>query len=108
MRDEIDERLAALLRPERIADDGFSDRITRRIRRRVWVRRLTIPVAAVLGGAVALNPLASMVALLFEFLRSLPFDFVATTTGWLPSAPLIASGGLLLIVMLLGLRVIDE
>lgn len=108
LRDDVDLRLAALFRAEPIADNGFSDRIVRRIRRRLWLRRLAIPVAAVIGGAIALNPLASLVTLLVEFLRALPFDVVATTSGWIPSLPLIALGGLLLVAMLLGLRLIDE
>lgn len=108
IRDEVDERLVTLFRAEPIADNGFSERVTRRIRRRLWVRRLAIPLAATIGGAISLNPLASMVTLLIEFARSLPFDVVATTSGWIPSLPLIGLGVLLLVAMLLGLRLIDE
>lgn len=108
LRDDLDEQLTALFRADPIADDGFSDRITRRIRRRLWLRRLAVPVAAVIGGAIALNPLAAVVTLLIEFMRSLPFDVVATTAGWMPSLPLIGLGGMLLVVMLLGLRLLDE
>lgn len=108
LRDDVDERLVALFRAEPIADNGFSERITRRIRRRLWLRRLAIPLAAAIGGAIALNPLASMVTLLIRFVRSLPFDVVATTPGWIPSLPLIGLGGTLLVAVLLGLRMIDE
>lgn len=108
IRDDDDERLEALFRVEPIADNGFSERITRRIRRRLWLRRLAIPLAAAIGGAIALKPLASMVTLLIEFARSLPFDVVAATSGWIPSLPLIGLGGLLLVAMLLGLRLLDE
>lgn len=108
LRDDVDAELTALLAAAPIADDGFSDRIVRRIRRRLWVRRLAISVAAIIGGAVALNPLASLVAFLAEFLRSLPFDVVAPAAGLLPSLPLIGLGGLLLVAMLLGLRLLDE
>ena len=108
MRDDVDKQLATLFRVEAIADDGFSERITRRIRRRLWLRRLTIPIAAIIGGAIALGPLASLVTLLAEFVRALPFDVVATTSGWIPSLPLIGLGGLLLVAMLVGLRLLDE
>lgn len=108
IRDDVDERLVALFRTEPIADNGFSERITRRIRRRLWLRRLAIPLAAAIGGAIALKPLASMVTLLIQFARSLPLDIVATMPGWIPSVPLIGLGGLLLVAMLLGLRLLDE
>ena len=108
MRDDVDERLAALFHAEPIADNGFSERVTRRIRRRLWLRRLAVPLAAAVGGAIALKPLASMVTLLIEFLRSLPFDVVASTSGWVPSPAVIGLGGLLLVAMLLCLRLIDE
>lgn len=108
LKDDVDAELAALLTAEPIADDGFSERIVTNIRRRLWVRRLAIPIAAIIGGAVALNPLASLVTAFAEFLRSLPIDVVATTSGWLPSLPLIGLGGLLLVAMLLGLRLLDE
>jgi hypothetical protein len=43
--DAVDRLLASALKAEPIADDGFSARIVSRIRRRIWVNRLALPIA---------------------------------------------------------------
>lgn len=67
MKDEQDRRLEALFRApatDGIVDDGFSDRVVRRIRRRVRVRRWTLPIAAAIGGLIAAKPAMDLLALL--------------------------------------------
>ncbi len=107
-KDAEDRRLEALLRAEPIADEGFSRGIVRRIRRRLWIRRITLPGAAAIGAAIAVKPLAALVTMLFDFARALPVDVVQQTTAWLPPLPMIVLGAMLLVVMLLGLRMIEE
>ena len=46
-KDNEDLVLEALFRAEPIADDGFCKRVVARVRRRVWTRRVTLPVAVV-------------------------------------------------------------
>ncbi len=56
MKDAEDLMLEKLLASEPIADDGFSDRIVARVRRRLWFRRLTLPIAAAIGTSIAAKP----------------------------------------------------
>lgn len=108
LKDELDEELTMLFRAEPVADDGFSEHVTRLIRRRMRIRRVALPIAAVIGGAIALDPLASLVRFLADLSRALPFDLVRETSGWIPSLPLLGLGGMLLVAMMLGLRILDE
>ncbi|MDX1515428.1 MAG: hypothetical protein R3288_01240 [Woeseiaceae bacterium] len=108
IRDAEDRRLEALLRSEPLPDDGFSDRIVRRIRRRVWIRRLALPVAAAVGGAFAMKPLAALLALTVDVVKTLPADIAAIPASWLPPLPLIVLGGMLLVATMLGIRLLEE
>ena len=108
IKDADDQMLEALFRSEAVADDGFSDQVVRRIKRRLWVQRITLPVAAAIGAAISLKPLSVLVTMLFGFVASLPGDVVPVSLDWLPSLPMIALGAMLLIAMLVGLRVLEE
>ncbi|MEM9208307.1 MAG: hypothetical protein AAGA61_03595 [Pseudomonadota bacterium] len=77
MKDSEDTALEALLRSEPIPDDGFSQRIVARVRRRIWVRRLALPVAAVAGAAIALPAVRDIAAMITDLATLLP-------AGWLP------------------------
>ncbi|MDE0052934.1 MAG: hypothetical protein OXP28_08485 [Gammaproteobacteria bacterium] len=58
-----------------LSDDGFSNTVLRRIRRRPWLRHIVLGTAAVVGGAMALGPLFELAVLLSEGL-------VAAATQW--------------------------
>ena len=51
IKDADDRLLESMFAAEPIADAGFSVRIVKKIRRRLWVRRLALPLAAVIGAA---------------------------------------------------------
>lgn len=108
IKDADDQMLEALLGSEPITDNGFSGRIVRKIRRRLWVRRLTLPIAAAIGAAVSLKPLSSLVAMLFGFVKSLPVEVVTVSTSWIPPVPMIALGGVLFAVLMFCLRLLEE
>ena len=55
-----------------IADDGFSARIVGKVRRRLWLRRLALPVAALIGGTIAIKPLTTLVTLIASLSMLLP------------------------------------
>jgi len=109
MKDAEDQLLESLLGSEPIADDGFSDRVVRRLRRRMWLRRLALPVAAAVGATIALKPLATLVPALFGFVQGLvPSDVAILSQLDLPSLPLIVAGGMLLAVIMTALQFIEE
>ena len=108
IRDEKDAMLESLFRAELIADDGFSDRIVRKINRRLWLRRLTLPVAAAVGGTIAFKPAIALLTLASQLLIVVPGEFVASAAGWLPSPYLIVTGGMLLAAAMLGMRILEE
>jgi len=72
MQDDEDRLFAALLRAEVIEDAGFSQRIVRRIRRDIWLRRLALPSALLLGGAIAGRSLLQLASLLPTIVNELP------------------------------------
>lgn len=75
IKDAEDRALEALFASAPIDDDGFSARIVSRVRRRVWVRRLALPTAAILGGAIALKPVVAVVTGLTQLAGVLPVRF---------------------------------
>lgn len=106
MKDQDDRNLETLFRSEAIPDDGFSERVTRRIRRRLWVRRWTLPIAMVIGGLIAARPALELVSLLPVMLDFVPDSIKGMPQEWLPQLPLVmtalvAGGAMVLFVRLL-------
>ena len=58
-----------------LADEGFSGAILRRIRQRLWLRRIVLGAAAAVGGVLALGPL-------FELAVALSEGLVVAATRW--------------------------
>ena len=63
IKDAEDRMLESLFADGALADDGFSQAVVRRIRRQMWIRRLALPIAILVGGAIALEPLMQLVNL---------------------------------------------
>lgn len=107
-RDEDDRRLEAMFASGPIADDGFSALVVRRIRRKVLVRRLTLPLAALVGGAIAFQPLVALAGFARQLVLQLPDELVAGATDNLPALQLVVTGGLLLLVAVMALNMIED
>ena len=45
IKDDADRMLESMFASDPVPDDGFSVRVVRKVRRRIWVRRLTLPIA---------------------------------------------------------------
>ncbi|MEM7430862.1 MAG: hypothetical protein AAF351_02865 [Pseudomonadota bacterium] len=60
LKDTEDQLLESLFANEALADDGFSKLVVRRIRRQIWIRRLALPVAMLVGGTIAIKPLTQL------------------------------------------------
>ena len=91
MKDDEDLKLESLFASESVADDGFSDKVIKRVRRRIWVRRLALPVAFIIGGSIAVKPLTELLAALFGFATTLSASAGLSTdllpSGLMPAGP---------------------
>lgn len=109
MKDADDVMLENLFSAEPIADDGFSNRIVRKIKRRVWVRRLSLPIAAAIGGSISIKPLAGLVTTLYGLVSSVASpELIALSTDKLPPVHLIVMGGMLLALAVASVRLLEE
>ena len=108
MKDAEDRLLEAMFDSSPITDDGFSVQVVRKIKKQLWFRRLTLPLAAVIGGAIAFKPLAGLVSLIAGLSTLVPQDALSMATGSIPQFQTIVLGAVLLIAGLLGLRMIEH
>jgi hypothetical protein len=108
IKDAEDRLLESMFESLPIADDGFSIKVVRKIRRRLWLRRLTLPVAALFGGMISFKPLAGLVATLANFASFVPGEYLNSAATALPQLQMIIMGAMLLAVCLLGLRTLED
>ncbi|MDX1506929.1 MAG: hypothetical protein R3358_01535 [Woeseiaceae bacterium] len=107
IKDADDRVLESMFRSDPIADNGFSDRIVRRIRRKIWIRRLTLPVAAAIGVSIAAKPFAGLVMSVVGLLGALQVD-VTLPGSMLPSMRIIVLGVIIMLGAIVGLRAATE
>lgn len=108
MKDEQDRLLESMFASAPLADDGFSQQIVRRIRRKLWIRRITLPLAVVLGGLLAFRPMAALVEGVYEMLIGVSGDLVPSLTASLPSLQLLVTGALILVVAMFSLSMLED
>ena len=108
MKDAEDRWLESLLASESVADDGFSTGIVRRISRRIWLRRLTVPVAAAIGAAIAFQPLAGLLRSLDGLATLVPASWMQLAAEAVPQLQLIVIGGMILVVGLVGTNALQD
>jgi hypothetical protein len=113
IKDEEDRLLESMFESSPIADDGFSESIVRRVRRRLWLRRLAVPLAVLIGGAIAIKPLTGFVMAIANLSAVIPPELISSASELVPLLPTaqlstIVLGALLLAAILLGLRSLEE
>jgi hypothetical protein len=112
LKDEEDRKLEALFASEPIADDGFSARVMARVRRQIWVRRLSLPLAFVIGASIAARPLMQLVdtlAGLLEFIpRTLASNLEVLPTLQAPQMQSILLGILLLLAAMTAGKLVNR
>ncbi len=108
MKDDEDRKLEALFSSEAIPDRGFSERVVRRVRRRIWVRRWTLPIAMAVGGLIAARPALEMMLLLPVVLEFVPDSVKSLPMEWLPQLPLVMTGLAVAAAMVLFVRLIED
>ena len=107
IKDADDLMLESMFRSEPIADDGFSKRVVRRVRRKIWVRRLTLPIAAAIGVSIAAKPFAALVTSVVGLLGAIQVD-VALPAESMPPLHFIISGAIILLGAVIGVRAATE
>ena len=107
-RDAEDKLLESLFETGPVADDGFSDRIVRRIRRGIWIRRLTLPIAVTIGAAIAFKPALQILNVGSALLGAMPQDLITIPSITVPQLPVIIMGGMLLVIGALTARMLEE
>ncbi|MGH8166383.1 MAG: hypothetical protein ACREQ1_04050 [Woeseiaceae bacterium] len=115
LRDKEDAMLEALFRAgphtELIEDDGFSDRVVSRIRRGIWIRRWTLPIAILIGGLIAAKPAAQILLAMAEILTATPMipeDIRTLSVDALPQATMFVFGGTLVGIIALFIKGLEE
>ena len=106
--DAEDRLLESMFRSEPLDDDGFSKKVIARIRRRRWISSLALPIATLLGGAFAYQPVVELVRAIPTLLNLIPADVLAVPLQLMPQVQLVVMGGMLLAVGLAFLNVLAE
>ena len=108
MQDAQDRVLESMFASESIDDNGFSDRVMGRIRRQLWVRRLALPVAMVLGVAIAVKPATQLFAIGARLLGSLPTESMLPQSALGSQLPVFIVAGMGLAIAVLMFRLFEE
>ncbi len=111
LKDDVDRKLESMFSSTPVADDGFSLSVMQRMRRQIWVRRLTLPIAVFLGVIIAVKPLLQVVAALPEVLTFLTRNILSVEglpAGSLPQMSTILVGAMLLGAVLMIGRMLED
>ncbi len=108
MKDKEDLKLESLFRSEKIADDGFSDCVVARVKRQIWIRRLTLPVAILIGGLIAAKPAAELLMLLPAIMTYVPEDLRIVPENLLPHVSTLVIGAALAGAMTFLIRTLED
>jgi len=108
LKDNEDKMLESLFGSDLIPDNGFSLEVMSRIKRRMWIRRLSLPAAFVVGAVIALKPLSQLVVAFSKFLTLIPTNVGSLSFDSLPQTSTIFLGGLLLAAMMMVTKMLEE
>jgi hypothetical protein len=106
--DAVDRLLASAFQAEPIADDGFSAKIVSTIRRRIWVNRLAVPVAVLVGATFAFKPALQLIDALLPLLNVVPVELASAPMQFLPQMQLIVLGGMAFAAGVTLLKILEE
>lgn len=108
IKDAEDRLLESLFRAEPIDDAGFSDRIVARIRRAIWIRRLALPVAMLIGSAIAVKPLLQLGSVLAAFGGKLPGVSIAMPAAMAAQLPMLLTIGSVMLIAVFLFQLSEE
>lgn len=108
LKDKEDKVLESLFGSEPVPDNGFSARVMTRLNRRLWVRRLALPAAFLIGAAIALKPLSQLAITFSKLLTMIPADVSGLSIDVIPQSTTVLLGGLLLVVVMMITRMLED
>ena len=108
MKDKDDLKLEMLFRSEAVDDDGFSDRIVKRIRWRMRVRRYALPLAVLVGGGIAAKPALDLMMVAARLITVLPEDMRSLPLESLPQMPAVLGALAIAAVTAMFLRALEH
>ncbi len=112
LKDNEDKLLESLFRSDPVPDNGFSLSVMSQIKRRLWIRRLTLPSAFVVGAAIALKPLSQLAVTFSKLLTLIPAKIPANVGGLslgdFPQISIVLLGGVLLAGMMMVGKMLEE
>ncbi len=108
LKDGQDRMLESMFASAPIADNGFSAKVIRRVRRKMMLRMLSLPVAVLIGSVIAYKPFAAILGVAYQLLLRLPDEFVSSTVASLPTLQLIVTGGLILCAAVISLSMLED
>ncbi len=107
-KDNEDKLLESLFRSEPVLDNGFSAGVMTRLNRRLWIRRLALPAAFLVGAVVAVKPLSQLVVTFSKLLTVIPADVGGLSIDIVPQATTVFLGGLLLVAMMMITKILED
>ena len=108
MKDAEDRLLDSMFQSDSVADNGFSDRIVRQIRRQMWIRRLALPVAMVAGAAVAVKPVSQLFSVGSQIFGSIATESLLPQSVVASQLPIMLVVGMGLLIAMLMFRLFEE
>lgn len=108
MQDAEDRLLSEMFAAEPIADDGFSKRVVRRIRRQMWIRRLALPIAMLVGAAIAVKPALQLMSIGSQVFGSVATDSMLPVSSLAAQLPALIVGGMVLVLIMMMFRLSEE
>ena len=111
IKDKEDLKLEAIFRSDPVPDDGFSVKVVSRVRHRMWVRRLTLPLGIVIGAAISAKPLFQILGIVPDLINTLFGSSLSgdlLPVGELPQLSTMMFGATLLMAVMLASKILEE
>ena len=108
MKDAQDRMLESMFASAPIADDGFSARVVQKVRRKMMLRRLSLPVAVLIGSIVAFKPFSAIIGVAYQLLLQMPDELVASAVASLPTVQFVVTGGLILCAAIFSMSMLED
>jgi hypothetical protein len=111
LKDKEDLKLESMFRSDPLPDAGFSVAVVSRVRRHMWIRRLSMPVAIGLGLLVSAKPLMGLASVVPGLVNSLFGNAISVDqlpVGNLPQLSTMLFGATLLMAVMLASKILEE